>query len=69
VAKAWIVAQANKDPARIAAGIAAGGTPSKVQNGKVLVDLGKAGGGWTELTSALRGDAIGLTGAAKRGKR
>jgi hypothetical protein len=44
---------------QVAQGIRAGGHHGvKVESGKVLVDLGKAGGGWTELTSALRGGAI-----------
>jgi hypothetical protein len=44
----------------VAEGIRAGGhNRVKIEGGKVLIDLGKAGGGWTEFTSALRGGVIG----------
>jgi hypothetical protein len=49
---------ADRDPARVVAGLREGGSEAKVVNGKVLVNLGKAGGGWTEFTSALRGNVV-----------
>jgi hypothetical protein len=52
--------RAKSDPHAVAHGIVAGGGKAKVENGKVLIDLGKEGGGWTEFTSALKGKVVRL---------
>jgi hypothetical protein len=59
VVAAYLVAEAGRDPHRVAEGIRAGGSKAKVQDGRVLVDL-EDGTGWTVFTSAIRGNVVGL---------
>jgi hypothetical protein len=68
IGKMWLMAEARRDPHRVAAGLVAAGTRARVAGKEVIVDLGKAGGGETSFAAALRGNVVQL-GKSRRGPR
>jgi hypothetical protein len=67
LAQGYLVDLASKDPAAVAAGLVAGGTPASVVRGKVMIDLGN-GQGATSLEAAFK-SGLADFGKKRRGRK